>query len=183
MPLAWTPQDTVAERTLRDRAPYDAWVRQGLLQATPGPAIHYDFVADELAREAGSMRLVRLAYDPWRIELMRKALADIGAILPLQEMGQGYQSMSPAIEAFEILAAEHRLRHGGHPVLRWCVSNATIARDPAGNRKLDKSRSYSRIDLAQAAVMAIGAMKASTEPEIDVSTIVSGGFAWRYAGN
>jgi hypothetical protein len=28
--------------------------------------------------------------------------------------------------------------------------------------------------------MAVGTMKASTEPVIDVSAIVSGGFSWRY---
>jgi phage terminase large subunit-like protein len=183
MPRAWTPAATVAERTLRDRAPYDAWVRGGLIQAVPGPAIDYAWVAKELAELSGSMPLTRIAYDRWRIELLRKELAEIGVILPLVEMGQGYKDISPAIEAFEALAAEGRIRHGGHPVLRWCMSNCTIARDPAGARKLDKNRSLSRIDLAQAAVMAIGTMKASTEPVIDVSAIVSGGFSWRYAGN
>ena len=31
LPRAWTPSDTLAERVLRDRAPYDAWVRAGPL--------------------------------------------------------------------------------------------------------------------------------------------------------
>ena len=180
MPRAWTPAASVAERTLRDRAPYDAWVRGGLIEAVPGPAIDYAWVATELAEVAGKMPLTRVAYDRWRIELLRKELTEIGVILPLVEMGQGFKDISPAIEAFEALAAEGRIRHGGHPVLRWCMSNCVIARDPAGGRKLDKVRSFGRIDLAQAAVMAVGTMKASTEPVIDVSAIVSGGFSWRY---
>jgi phage terminase large subunit-like protein len=183
MPRAWTPAATVNERTLRDRAPYDAWVRGGLIEAVPGEAIDYAWVAAELAHLAGAMPLTRVAYDRWRMEFLRKELAEIGVILPLVEMGQGFKDISPAIEAFEELAATNRIRHGGHPVLRWCISNCVIARDTANGRKLDKVRSFGRIDLAQAAVMAIGTMKASTEPVIDVSAIVAGGFAWRYAGN
>src|SRR5215212_4379906 len=53
--------------------------------------------------------------------------------------------MSPAVEAFEELALAGRLAHGGHPILRLCMSNAVISRDPAGNRKLDKSKAYRRI--------------------------------------
>jgi phage terminase large subunit-like protein len=180
MARAWTPAATVAERTLRDRAPYDAWVRGGLIEAVPGSAIDYAWVAAELAHLSESMPLTRVAYDRWRMEFLRKELAEIGVILPLVEMGQGFKDISPAIEAFEELCATGRIRHGGHPVLRWCISNCVIARDTANGRKLDKVRSFGRIDLAQAAVMAIGTMKASTEPVIDVSAIVAGGFAWRY---
>ena len=34
-----------AERAIRDRAPYDAWVRHGQLTAVPGTAIDYDWIA------------------------------------------------------------------------------------------------------------------------------------------
>ncbi|MEA5645533.1 MAG: terminase TerL endonuclease subunit [Cutibacterium granulosum] len=36
------------------------------------------------------------------------------------------------------LAHEHRLAHGGHPVLAWKADNVTIRQDPAGNIKPDK---------------------------------------------
>lgn len=172
MPRAWTPEQTIEEHTLKDRAPYDAWVRQGLLLATPGRGIDYDFVAMELAELAGMMPFARLAYDRWRMDLLKNALAEIGVILPLVPMGQGYRDCSPAIEAFEDLMAAGKIRHGGHPVLRWCVSNAVLTRDASGARKLDKSRAYGRIDLAQAAVMAIGAMKCSPEPVVDVASMI-----------
>src|SRR5262249_38395527 len=40
---AWTPADTVAERALRDQAPYDVWVQQGWLNAVPGRHVRQDF--------------------------------------------------------------------------------------------------------------------------------------------
>src|SRR3546814_3226048 len=39
---AWTPGDTVTARALRDKAPYDLWVREGHLSAPPGQSIRFD---------------------------------------------------------------------------------------------------------------------------------------------
>ena len=173
LPIAWTPEGTIEERTHIDRAPYDAWVRQGHMKATPGNAINYAFVADELVEMSTTMHLVRMYFDRWRIDLLRQELANIGAILPLHPLGQGWRDFPPCVEAFEALIAENRIRHGAHPVLRWCFANAVVARDPSGARKLDKAKSYGRIDIAVAAVMAIGAMKASTAASIEPAALIA----------
>lgn len=54
--------------------------------------------------------------------------------------------MTPAIEALEGELATGMVRHGGHTVPRWCAATANAVRDPAGNRKLDKSKTTGRID-------------------------------------
>jgi phage terminase large subunit-like protein len=41
-------------------------------------------------------------------------------------------------------------------VLSWCVGNAIAVTDPAGGRKLDKSKARFRIDGAVALAMAMG---------------------------
>lgn len=48
------------------------------------------------------------------------------------------------------------MAHGDHPVLSMCAANATVIRDPAGNRKLDKAKSTGRIDGMVALTMAMG---------------------------
>jgi phage terminase large subunit-like protein len=173
LPFAWTPQDTIEVRTHRDRAPYDAWERSGDLLTSPGSTVDYDFVAYHVAELTARMNLVRINYDRWRIHIMQQAFARLGAAPPLVECGQGYKDMSPCVEAFEELALAGRLRHGGHPVMRWCFANAVISRDPAGNRKLDKSKAYGRIDIAVAAVMAVGAMKVSATPAIEPAAMIA----------
>ena len=76
-------------------------------------------------------------------------------------------------KAFQVLAVNGRIRHGNHPLLRWCFSNAAVVRDAADNRKLDKSKAYGRIDVAVAAIMAVGALKATTaEPEYEISALI-----------
>jgi len=75
----------------------------------------------------------------------------------LEPFGQGFRDMSPALDTLEGELASGRLLHGGHPLLTWCASNAIATRDPAGNRKLDKSKATGRIDGMVALAMAIGA--------------------------
>jgi phage terminase large subunit-like protein len=170
-PRVWSPADTLLERGLHDRAPYDAWRRAGLIDATPGTSVNYAFVARALAEAGDRMNLVRVHYDRWRIDILRQAIADLGAMLPLEECGQGYKDMSPAVEAFEALALAKQLRHGGNPVLRWNIANAVIERDAAGNRKLNKAKSFGRIDVAVAAVMAVRAFAVAGQT-VDVDAMI-----------
>ncbi len=169
----WTPADTLFERGARDRAPYPAWVEKDHMIPVPGSALNYDFITADMADDASTMPMIgRVAYDPWRIAILKQSLDRQGITIPLVEMGQGYKAISPCIDAFEELAIRGKLRHGGHPVLRWCISNAVITRDAANNRKLDKSKAFGRIDVAQAAVMAVGAMKVSTEAILDIAALI-----------
>src|SRR3546814_3369086 len=55
-----------------------------------------------------------------------------------------------------------RVRHGGNPVLRMCAVNAVVTKDPAGNRKLDKSKATGRIDGMVALPMALGVANTAT---------------------
>jgi phage terminase large subunit-like protein len=173
--MAWTPEKTLMTRTQRDGAPYDAWHRQGFLNATPGLAIDYGFVIDDIGHVIEGMNLVRVAYDSWNITTLRKEVGNTSLVLPLVNFVQGWKSFSPAVREFEVAAVESRLVHGGHPVLRWCVSNTILVHapgTPGQNRKPDKRRVYGRIDLAVAAIMAIGTMKCSDDPVTDVAAMI-----------
>lgn len=172
-PRVWTPGDTLSERGTRDRAPYPAWASRGFLIPVPGQVLDYDFLAADVGEIASKSEMGRVAYDRWRIDIFKKALSKLGVHVPLYGMGQGFKDMSPAIEIFEELAIAGRLRHGNHPVLRWCISNAIIEQDAAGNRKLTKAKSFGRIDAAQAAVMAVAALKLQTEEGVDVAALVA----------
>jgi phage terminase large subunit-like protein len=171
-PRIWTPADTIIARGLRDRAPYQVWAEQGLMIAVPGKVLDYDFLAADIGELSGQMEFARIAYDRWRIDVFRQSLARLGVTVDLMAYGQGFRDMAPAIEVFEQLAIEGKLRHGSHPVLQWCISNAIVERDAANNRKLNKAKSFGRIDAAQAAVMAVAAMKLQTEAIFDIDAIV-----------
>lgn len=160
----YLPADGLAERAERDRVPYTVWRDQGLLQVTPGKTTDHRFVAAEVARAASKYSLQALAYDRWRIDMFKVQLAEEGVSdLEMIPHGQGFKDMAPAIDLLEGAVAERRLAHGMNPILTWCMSNAVITADPAGNRKLDKSRSNGRIDGAVALAMALHAMQMKPE--------------------
>jgi phage terminase large subunit-like protein len=72
--------------------------------------------------------------------------------------------MSPALDALEADLLNGVVRHGGHPVLTMCAANAVAVQDPAGNRKLDKSKANGRIDGMVALTMAEGVEAMFAEP-------------------
>jgi phage terminase large subunit-like protein len=157
-PVFWTPESTLVERSKKDRTPYDAWVRDGFMNATPGPAVEYDYVARDIAKITEGMDVRKIGFDRHRMKTLEAELSRIDVVLPFEEFGQGFVSMAPAVDRAEIEFLHHRFRHGGHPVLTMCAANAIIVQDAAGNRKMDKSKSTGRIDGMVSLAMAVGVM-------------------------
>jgi phage terminase large subunit-like protein len=170
---AWVPGESVAVKAKADRVPYDAWVRQGFIETTQGRAIDYRSIAMRLGAICSQYAVQAIAYDRWKIEQLKSQLANEGIPLPLTPWGQGYKDMSPAIDALETAVLSRTLAHGANPVLNWCISNCVITIDPAGLRKLDKSKSIDRIDGAVALAMALGvAARKEIQPEFDAARAV-----------
>ena len=165
VPHFWTPEQGIADRARRDRAPYDVWARQGLLHTTPGASVDYSFVAADMAELLADLDVRAIAFDRWRIDLLKKELDAIGCELPLEPFGQGFKDMAPALDTLEAELLNGRIAHGGHPVLTMCAANATVVKDPTGARKLDKSRATGRIDGLQALAMAMGVASKATEAQ------------------
>lgn len=173
LPFFWIPGHDLEGREERDRVPYRLWRDQGYLEAPHGRAIDKKSVAGRLAELASTYEIQGIAFDRWRMKDLMQLLDSEGIALPLIDWGQGFASMGPAIDAFETKLLNGELRHGNHPVLNWNMSNAVVVQDPAGLRKLDKSRARARIDGAQALMMAIGlASRTAAKPVLDFSDMV-----------
>ena len=159
----WTPEQGLQDRARRDRAPYDVWHRQGILRTTPGASVDLEHVAADMLEIFADMDVQAIAFDRWRIDQLRRELDRMGAELPLVEFGQGFQSFSPALDVLEAELLNGRIAHGGNPLLTWCAANAVTAKDPAGNRKIDKARATGRVDGLVALTMAMGVASKAEE--------------------
>jgi phage terminase large subunit-like protein len=144
------------DRAKRDRQPYDVWVKQGYMHTTAGKTVDYENVAQDIVAIMSNLNIQAIAYDRWRMDILKKEFANLQVELPLQEWGQGFKDMSPAIDALEAELLNGRIAHNNHPVLTMCAANAIIQKDAAGNRKLDKSKANGRIDGLVAMAMAFG---------------------------
>lgn len=159
----WTPEGGLLDREKVDKQPYSVWVKQGFLRTTPGATVDYEFVAQEISEIIGSRHVEKLAFDRWRIDVFKAACERLCISIPLVEFGQGYKDMSPAVDALESALLNSKLNHAAHPVLTMCAANAVISKDPAGNRKLDKSKATGRIDGMVSLTMAIGMLNSAEE--------------------
>lgn len=161
-PTFWLPGEGLAEKSRNDRVPYDVWHKDGYLRTTPGRTVDYEFVAATLWQDCQEMDVRKIAFDRWNWRHLKPWLLKVGftedqlegdnAIF--EQMGQGYQSMSPALRDLESDLLDGRIAHGNHPVLTMCAANAVVTSDPAGNRKLDKAKATGRIDGMVALAMA-----------------------------
>lgn len=164
-PTFWLPGDGLLDKARADRVPYDVWRDRGHLLAAPGRTVDYAYVADWLAGFCDRHDVRRIAFDRWNMRHLRPWLEKAGFREDQLEgdgalfvgMGQGFQSMSPALRDLESELLQSRLRHGAHPVLEMCARNAVVQSDPTGNRKLTKAKSRGRIDGMVALAMAMAA--------------------------
>jgi phage terminase large subunit-like protein len=126
-----------------------------------------------VARALGALdiSLTHAPFDRHRIDVLRAACTRQGVTWPLEDFGQGFVSMAPAVDALETALLAGTIRHPGNPCLDWNAANAVTEMDAAGNRKVTKAKATGRVDGLVAALMAIGcaasnATKPAAEPQV-----------------
>jgi phage terminase large subunit-like protein len=155
-PFFWVPQAKV-DRSRRgemgDVVRYDRWLDEGLIFSTPGDVVDYDAVHAWVTKRADDMRLLDIGVDPWNATQFMTDLMNGG--FPVVEVRQGYKTLSEPTKKLLELVLANKLRHDGHPAMRWMMSNVSIDRDPADNHKPSKKMSRQRIDGPVALIIAL----------------------------
>lgn len=178
---AWTPKDTIAERSLRDQAPYEVWAKGGWLNAVPGKNIRLDFIAARIAEVNIEYLIQVLAYDRYAYRKLEQELEDQGVSIMQAEHPQGGVRrakptpeqlelaqrtgqdppqglwMPGSVVALETVILEKRIRIRRSPVLISAMMSAAVEHDPFDNRWFSKRRAVNRIDALVAITMAVGA--------------------------
>jgi phage terminase large subunit-like protein len=173
-PLVFTPLDSIIERSQRDRAPYDQWVRDGHMIALPGTHMDYDMIAETLAIHTRGMHIATVSYDRWRINDF-KPRADAHGFAQEAEwlpVGQGFKDFSLRVEGLESVLLQSKLHHGFHPLFNLGASNAIVITDPTGNKKYDKSKSSQRIDTLVALAMSVYPLSDGKVEVLDIGTMI-----------
>lgn len=163
---AWffCPEDNLRARSERHGVDYVAWAADGFITPTPGNTVDLRAVEDKIREIAATHSVREVAFDPTYARVMMADLQEDG--IEAVEFRQGWVSMAPAVKEFERVILAGELRHGGHPILRWNISNVQIETDKAGNRTMHKGKSGNKIDGAVAAAMAVA--RAAMGEEVSV---------------
>lgn len=174
---AFSPQGGIAERSRRDKVPYDTWAAQEIIYAPPGDTLNYDlicqFLRETLAAEGIPVHQVH--FDRYRIDVFKAAAQRQGFAqdAEFKDCGQGFVSMGPRIDALETALLERKVRHGMQPVLTLAAAHAVMEIDNVGNKRLTKKKSAQKIDALVALVMSAWPLVAPEEDQtIDIAALV-----------
>ncbi|WP_240885712.1 terminase TerL endonuclease subunit [Sphingomonas sp. SFZ2018-12] len=181
---AWTPGDTLQARAMRDKAPYEVWVRDGHLKAPKGAVIAYEHVAQAVAEDAHELDVIALGYDRYAYRAsFEPELQRLGVAVEQIEHPQGGTKkgkpteamvaaakrakkdpeglwMPSSVKALEAMILEGRIRLRRNPVLISAMMSAVTDEDRWGNYWLAKERAVNKIDAAIALCIAVGVITA-----------------------
>jgi len=163
---AWVPEESMKERVKRDQVPYDKWVKQKYLHATPGNVVDYEFVEARILALNKQYEIVEVDTDSWNSRMLTQRLIKNG--ITVVEVPQQMAHMSPPMKEIERLSKTGQLTHEAHPVARWCWGNVVIVVDGNGNIKPMKNKCKEKIDLIVAMINAMARAMQDAQ-KVDVS--------------
>ena len=179
--------ETVQHYEQRDGVPYGRWIREGHITTVPGRVMDFDDVAAELEAWLTNPKTQACAFDPYRINDFRQAMARGGMRswiwegpdstdepgLKMIRHGQGYAGgdserslwMNRSIEELEDAILDGRLIVLASDPLRWAVSSAVLKSNEHEARKWLKREAKRRIDPVVALCMAVGLAMSGEPPK------------------
>ncbi|QQK75084.1 terminase large subunit [Salicibibacter cibarius] len=150
---AWIPEDNMKERIKRDKAPYDRFVNEKILQATPGDVVDYEFVESRLIGASKQYNIQTLGTDPWNSRMLTQRLMKQG--VNVIEISQTIKGLTEAMKMIERMMRSGQFTHEKNSLARWCFGNMIVSTDGNENIKPMKNKSRERIDVAVALINAM----------------------------
>lgn len=177
---AWTPGDTMQERSERDKIPYPVWAQQGFIHAPPGENINYLHVAQTLVEYDRDYNVRMVAYDRYAFRRFEEDAKQLSLSLNFIEHPQGGTKKAKptpemeeaskregkqaeglwfpgSLRLLEDAMLEGRVRFRRNPALISAIASAVVEKDKWDNAWLSKQKSTNKIDPIVAVVMAFGA--------------------------
>ena len=155
-PYFWVPRKTAVQREWEKRIPYSVWAKSGHLTLSPDEIIG----APELTAEV--MQIInrhKLNVTEMPVDRAFQGLDVIMSLvaegLTAFAHGQGSLGMIPPTKQTKNLILAGKLKHDGHPVMRWMMNNVVVH---AGDNKEFpmRDKSADKIDGPVAMIMGVG---------------------------
>lgn len=132
---AFIPVENMKERENTDKTPYSQWVKNGLVIATGGDVIDYDYIKTRMEQLDKLYDVADWGNDPWGAEKLRQDLMRLDRPIEMKEVKQNIATMSPTMKEMERLLRRGELKHGENAMARWCFGNVRVIADGNENYK------------------------------------------------
>lgn len=153
---SFIPKMRVEEHIKSDEAPYDLWIKAGLLTVTEtlgGVKTDYKYIIKYLKDliDKYDLKIIQLGYDPHNADTF---LSDLEAIIPdCIEIYQTHKWLNDPTEDFELEVRAGNIEYNKeNELLSWSAINAKTVSNPNGEIKIDKDKRVKRIDPIDAVI-------------------------------
>lgn len=166
IPFFWMPEKTLAKRAQEDNIPYPDWVRDGHVITTPGTLIDHDAIVEYIIGTLAALYTIRgigidQAGAAGVVSKLRRHFGDEF----VDEIPQGFRSLSEPAKTVEALIVSGNLSHDGNPCQQWCVTNMAKEENSWREIRPIKTSQRKRIDGGVAMIDGIAKMLKSPLPE------------------
>lgn len=146
-------REKLVERKRKDKAPYDAWEREGFLTVTNTPIVDQGTVMRYVLNTCREKKweIETLCFDPANASKLMMDLSDEG--YEVEEVYQSHKSLNESTQGFREQVYSGNILYTYNPVLNFAMSNAVIRRSN-GLIKIDKDATTKRIDPVDAVLCA-----------------------------
>lgn len=138
-------REKLQEHIVKDKQPYDAWERMGLLTVTDTPIVDQSRVmqyVEAFCKEMG-WKIACWCFDPANAAKMMMDVSALG--YDVEEVYQSHRSLNEATQGFREQVYSGNVVYVENPLLDFAMGNASI-RTQNGLIKIDKDQTTRRID-------------------------------------
>jgi phage terminase large subunit-like protein len=153
---SFLPKSRLGEHVKTDKAPYDMWVRDGLITLTEtlgGMKTDYKYIIrhykDLIAKY--DLKLLGIGYDPHNADAFLSDLESFG--VDCVSITQSARNLNDAVCDFELEVDAGNISYNrANTLLTWSFTNAVVVYNSFGEKKLDKDARRKRIDPCDAVI-------------------------------
>jgi phage terminase large subunit-like protein len=152
---SFMPIKRVEEHVKTDKAPYDIWIKEGLITVTEtggGYKTDYKYIISKLKEwiETYDLKVKMICYDPHNADTFLQDLEEIGDIL---EVKQYCKTLNDATVDFKLeVESGNVIYNRKNSLLEWSFANAKTVDNSMGEIKIDKDFKEKRIDPCDAVI-------------------------------
>jgi phage terminase large subunit-like protein len=152
----YIPEEQAHEKYKKENIGIFDWIERGLVIATPGSVIDYDYIYKDIIEDSKLFKIEEIAYDQHLANELTKRIDNELGNVDIFPYPQGIQFFSNPTKQYEKLILEDRIIDC-NPCSAWMVNNAEIKPDVNGNYKPLKQYKSStrRIDSVITSIMSL----------------------------
>lgn len=157
----WIFVPEVALEESPNKALYQHWKKNGLIEITPGNATDYDYILNKILEINKHVKVVKVMYDRWNATQFTENA--VQQRIKMEPFSQSLGNFNRPTKEFERLLRLGKIKIDDNEAVRWCFGNCTLKVDTFENVKPIKAGTkQQKIDPVISMLQALGGMITTT---------------------